>query len=392
MTKRVLSIILSLILALSLCVCAFAEETAKVVEIATADDLYTFAERVNSGERDLDAVLTDNIIVNETVFDENGDLTEDTVALRAWTPAGAPDLTSDHPDHDYAYKGTFDGKGFYISGLYYDTEDGTGGIFWTLGENATVKNLGVINSYFKGDTLGAIAGLTENYVTIENCYSDCFITGDVYEGGIAGTLGGSSLIKNCYSLGTTSSPAYAGGLVGVSWGIIEDSFSYGKVLTDTDTVYIGGICGLSMGGITKNSYFNKTAFGGTAVGTAEYDSVVENTTGKTKYAFTSGEVAYLLQNGQEDSVWGQNIDNGEIVSGYPQFNAGRVYTGTNCKGGTIYTNYEDVTGEHSYKDGNCIYCYKYEPQGNSSPAVSSITLTVFAFIEALLNFLSSFFA
>lgn len=391
MTKKVLSIILSLVLAFSLCVCAFAEDS-NVVEIATADDLYAFAERVNAGETDLDAILTDNIIVNENVFDENGELAEDTSALRVWTPIGTRSV-SDLPEYEKnTYKGTFDGKGFYISGLYYDTETGTGGLFQTLGENSTVKNLGVINSYFKGDTLGAIAGLTEDYVTIENCYSDCFITGNVYEGGIAGTLGGNALIKNCYSLGTTFSPAYAGGLVGVAWGIIEDSFSYGKVLADADTVYIGGICGLTIGGAVKNAFFNTDAFNGDAIGSAEYDTVIENVAGKSKDAFASGEVAFLLQGETEDSIWGQNIDNGEYKTDYPFFNAAKVYKGTTCKGGEIFTNFEGIDGEHSYKDGNCIYCYKYEAQGETFPSFSSTALTVFNFIEALFNFLKSLFA
>lgn len=154
-------------------------------EIADADDLYQFAQTVNTysvnqmnydgnsdtdmgGEKDACAVLTDNIVVNETLFDENGDLVKNTSDLRKWTP-----LTS--------FKGSFDGKGYTISGLYVNDDD-SGAFIGSTGQNGSndtrasisIKNLGIVNSYFGANVYAAVFVAVGNNGSIyfENVFTD----------------------------------------------------------------------------------------------------------------------------------------------------------------------------------------------------------------------------
>ncbi|MCQ2062937.1 MAG: InlB B-repeat-containing protein [Fibrobacter sp.] len=154
-------------------------------EIADADDLYQFAQTVNTysvdqmnydgnsdtdmgGEKDACAVLTDNIVVNETLFDENGDLVKNTSDLRKWTP-----LTS--------FKGSFDGKGYTISGLYVNGVD-LGAFIGSTGQNGSndtrasisIKNLGIVNSYFGANKYAAVFVAVGNNGSIyfENVFTD----------------------------------------------------------------------------------------------------------------------------------------------------------------------------------------------------------------------------
>ena len=75
------------------------------------------------------------------------------------------------------FKGTFDGQGYVISGLYFNDADVTGaGLFNTL-SGATVKNVSVVNSYFKAyQNIGSIAvKATGNNCNVSNCYSDAIL-------------------------------------------------------------------------------------------------------------------------------------------------------------------------------------------------------------------------
>lgn len=71
-----------------------------------------------------------------------------------WTP-----LTNE-------FKGTLDGLGHTITGLYINNSQDNQGLFGTL--KGTVKNLRVTDSSVNGQISGIIAGTNEG--TIENCY------------------------------------------------------------------------------------------------------------------------------------------------------------------------------------------------------------------------------
>ena len=281
--------------------------------IANLDQLEAFQKYINDGKGSGEYFkLTATIDMSSKYSVGSG---------TSWTPIG----TDDNP-----FSGTFDGGGFEISGLYINTEDYYKGLFGY--STGTIKNLTVSGSVTGGTYTGGIVGENDggsvenccnksavNGVSstsgiagynkggsIENCYNTGAVTGTGNRiGGIAGNNSGS--VKNCYNTGTVSGAGYVGGIVGENSGAvivgsdsgsIENCYNTGTV-SSKDTTYTGGIAGSSGGSVKKCYYLDtcgaKGRFGGTS---------------KTADQFASGEVAYLLQNGQDAQVWGQKLSDG----------------------------------------------------------------------------------
>ncbi len=140
-------------------------------QLATTENFNWFVDQVNSGNTKINAMLIKDIVINADCLshlslskkdNEEFDIVE-------WQPIGTP---------DNPYGGTFNGGGYSISGLYInsDTDDNVG-LFDTVGEDGTVKNVGVEDSYIKGDeNVGAICG--NNQGTILNCYNTSIVQGN----------------------------------------------------------------------------------------------------------------------------------------------------------------------------------------------------------------------
>ena len=233
-----------------------------IYQLKTSEQLYWFAEQVNGGRNDLNAVLVHDIIVN------TGEISASTEDATAWKPIG---------NKIAQYTGTFDGKGHTISGLYFnDTSEGSGtyiGLFGYVGSGGSISNVGVVNSYLNArQYIGGICGL--NYGTITNCYSQSTV--NTSRGCIGGICGlNYKTITNCYNIG----------IVGGS------------------NANIGGVCGPNHGKITDCYYLD----GCNATGIT-FDCLIG--TSKTIAQFSSGEVAYLLNEGKTDNdvVWRQTLN------------------------------------------------------------------------------------
>ena len=134
-----------------------------VFEIGNAGQLYWFADMIiKNGAVSAGAILTDDITVNENVLTANGELNPNLTNPRSWTPIGYP---------VDSYKGTFDGQGHKISGLYFNDENTTYiGLFQNVDKAGKVINVGVVDTYFSAKYfVGGICG--GNSGTIENCYN-----------------------------------------------------------------------------------------------------------------------------------------------------------------------------------------------------------------------------
>ena len=154
-----------------------------VYQISLAKHLYWFAEFVAKGNTDAKAVLVSDVTVNSGVLD-NGALNSSAVGtFSRWTPIGTANKQ---------FKGSFDGKGYYIKGLYLnEPTEAFGGLFGVIGSGGTVSNVGVIDSYFNATQVGGIAA--KNDGTISGCFSMANVSGTTV-GGIAGS--GTSGVKN----------------------------------------------------------------------------------------------------------------------------------------------------------------------------------------------------
>lgn len=248
-------------------------------EIGNAGQLYWFADKVNNDNANYgseNAVLTADIVVNTgDVANCNGVKGDGWID---WTPIG---------NDSNKYTGIFDGQNHTISGLYFnDSDTSYVGLFGCI-NGCTIQNVGILDSYFKGYMfVGGVCGMNEN-CTIINCYNTGKVSGTDFIGGVCGNNSGT--IKNCYNTGEVSG-------------------------SDNN---VGGVCGNNNSSIIENCYFDSTVYNGDAVGTDEKGTVSENVLGKTTAQFNSGEVAYLLSQGENGSVWGQIIgkDNYPVLGG-----------------------------------------------------------------------------
>ena len=252
-------------------------KTEPVCIISNAGKLYWFANKVNSGEHDLNAVLTDYISIgykNDAVLGDYGMLYSDWQEdFRKWTPIG-----SDVGHH--CYSGTFDGKGFAIWGLFCNnTNDDSVGLFGNV-TGGTVKNVDICASYFHSNGhAGSIAGAISEKSTIENCHvlCDADINGDNKYAGLICGRNCESTIKNCIASGyvtATGTQACAGGICGCnnnglienccysdSSGIFPGYYSnvQGSITAKGNQACAGGICGLNCyNGKITNCYNTRT--------------------------------------------------------------------------------------------------------------------------------------
>lgn len=329
-------------------------------QIGTAEELYWFAGLVNGTLPNVEknassnAILTADIIVNKGVLDANKDLVSGKDFI-PWTPIG----TSDVP-----YTGTFDGKGYTISGLYFNNPTSYYvGLFGCIGANGKISNVGVLDSYFQFRALGGgVCGMNKNgelqnysnsstvicnmqdgtggvcgynskgtvrdckntgsvrgkaslggvcgvnsYGTITNCFNEGTVSVTVTSGNVGGVCGNnySGTIKCSYNTASVSGQEYVGGVSGANYyGTITNCFNKGTV---SGQEYFGGVCGAKYGGTITNCYY----LSDTAIGGINGKDVSGKVEGKSIEKFESGEVAYLLAEaegkGLGEQVWGQHL-------------------------------------------------------------------------------------
>ena len=401
-------------------------DSDEAYEIGNAGQLYWFAGLVNGTLTDgtaqnlkANAVLTADITVNEDLLtsintDKDGNVTNGT-SFRIWLPMGK--INADNGQR-MLYAGIFDGKEHSISGLYanmydapvedsdYTSNKNCAGLF---GSHAGVtRNLGIMDSYIRGESCVAGICAYNDAGTIQNCYSTATVCGDSYIGGICGrsrsnsiiencynagyiygatrSIGGIcgnnySTIENCYNVGNVNGKFYVGGIVGESSGLgdtiwIKDCYNRGNVIGDTKDIggiggyigsslvencysqatvsgntNVGGICGNSNKVDFQNAYYDSNLYTGNAIGYLK-DATIKQTEGKTSQAFESGEITYLLQEGREEAIWGQTLS-GNDVQAYPVLGGAKVYqniTYQDCakdEAHTVYT-YANEQKQESY--------------------------------------------
>lgn len=341
--------------------------------ISTVEELEAFRNEVNNGN-DFEGkyiLLVDDIILNGS----DGS---------TWVPIGRSNV--------YKFKGTFNGGGHEISGLYISSTSYYQGLFGYVETGATIENLSVSGEVTSSNqVIGGIAGYNKG--SIINCHSSVYVTGSTQIGGIAGKNSGT--VQDCsYFTGTVTSTSsytsYAGGIVGYNEsGNIIRCFNTGTI---KGISYVGGITGGNgyqgmescyntgevsgesvvggLAGFNFNSISNCYSTGkvngntdilvGTNSGTVTNSYFLSDTsetegdcgTVKTSEQFASGEVAYLLNNGVTDGTQAFYQTCGE---GIPEFSGKTVYQVKSyyCPGDitgqNIYSNTDqDITGEHSY--------------------------------------------
>ena len=258
--------------------------------IRNAGNLYWFAEGINNFElpqtanlwieNDID--MGQYVPFNAATYEFEGDLS----LLQKWTPIGNSPVT--------AYRGTLYGNGHTISGLYCNGYDAVG--FFGYTDGATIQDLRISNSYFKGServngdyiettAVGALAGIAHK-TTFKNCRTDVGVVSDGFsdQSGASSFCIGSFVgranivtVTNCESGGVVKAisdapsqdvgygePCGVGGLFGIvtaetnygailAYSHIEDSAFYGSIQI-TGAANVGYIAGQTEGGVYRNVY------------------------------------------------------------------------------------------------------------------------------------------
>ena len=355
MKKSVLGIALALLVAATLLTGALAADDVTV--ISSPDELIAFRNSVNNGN---------DYAGRTVVLGDNIDLSLQNIN---WTPIG----TGTRSGSGYkgnAFKGTFDGRGFTISGLTIDATvsgdnvDDAYGLFGVI-DGATVTNLTLANVHITvngGECVGGVVGLMVNGSTVSNIEMDVGsgITAVRGLGGIVGRMTISGTIENCVNEASINgSDANVGGIVGAAYYTavgsemyITNCKNYGAVTCTAGVA--GGIAGLSaanVSGCENHAVItgNDTDVAGIVAEQQNAGSVTNcvnyaDITNNSGAYGTGGIVGWVRYNGAEASYARKNVIK---VSGNVNYG---IIRGGNDGGGIVGTVYNAavVTGNENY--------------------------------------------
>ena len=226
------------------------------------------------------AKLMNDITVNHALLNDEGGTRGG--AKLEWKPISKK----------YSYRGTFDGQGYSISGLYHDVgvnsttvnmETCYLGLFGILGNGGVIRDLTVKDSYlgapydqFDACTGGIVASIDVGG-TVENCHFNGIVTAP-YEDNSTYVLGGIAAvnqgdIRNCTSMGLiTGYFYYGGGIVGsMVQGTVTDCVNEATVEnlvsgTGMDGEFSGGIVGTMAIGTIQECHNEGTIIGNNSGG------------------------------------------------------------------------------------------------------------------------------
>ena len=308
-----------------------AELNGDVYEISNAGQLFWFAALVNG-------TLTDGTAQNaaaSAVLTTNIDLTG-----ADWTPIG---------NASTIYTGTFDGQNHTISGMTLENAESYSGLFGnvtgtvrdftvagsiTITGDETVSRVGgAVGSLGTASVGGTVSGVTSGVnitvsagndhiggvvgsmpenssPTVESCVYTGNITVTVEAGSVAGVVGyiRTGTIQNCANQGgiNTGGNGSVGGILGYCNNgkiYIRNCYNSGSIAAK-GTANVGAIVGQNKS--TQATVSNCCYLTGSAYkGQGQLDTDAVGTVVKDDNAFTSGEVACLLQGSQTVQVWGQ---------------------------------------------------------------------------------------
>ena len=161
-------------------------------------------------------------------------------------------------------------------------------------------NKGKVSNAVRGTRAGGICGRSTNKIL--NCYNTGSVTGGYMVGGICGSNASSTTsgrIENCYNIGTINT-------------IINDNdYKRNIAVIENETA------------VVKNCYYLED----------NYIAEEDDASGRDADDFASGEIAYRLQVGQGDPVWGQILAD-EGGDPYPVLGGKTVYQNVTYSGCT----------------------------------------------------------
>ena len=296
--------------------------------ITSAEELAGLAKMVNGGtdySKVYFELTTDIMLNNYEAFSywQN--------SANQWVPIG----NSSHNN----FKGTFNGNGHTVSGIYINTVNENQGLFGYV-YSGNIEGIGVKDSYLTGkNTIGGVVGYAYQSI-ISNCFNTGRVEGYDCVGGVAGYINISTL-SNCYNTGTVTGKSEVGGVAGHLYGNISiiNSYNTGAI---SGSMYIGGIAGYVSYSSVINSYNTGVISGskiiGGIAGYVSFNSSVINSynTGAISGSMYIGSIA--------GDVYGITVTNCYYLIGTATTGIG---SGT---GETAARTYKQMTNQNNFID------------------------------------------
>lgn len=214
----------------------------KVIDIAKVEKMldYSWKDKAKGTEKDpymiMDvgdlyglADLSQEDSFTGKYFKLGADITVNTGNAADWATNAPKYSWTSIGTNKYPFRGRFDGldektgKIYEIIGIYHKTTNRYGGFFAAVGEDASISNLKLINSYFESTVTGqadfaGLAGYAKK-ATFNTIYSNAIIVGAGQRvAGLVAQFAGGSTMTNCWFAGsmtnTKTSDMRSGGLVG----------------------------------------------------------------------------------------------------------------------------------------------------------------------------------
>lgn len=360
-------------------------EDTDVFTIDSAEELAGLAKLVNDGNPfsgktiklagnialDDDGLYTieEDVYFQDTNSDYSGKFPVPTLdeAANLWTPVGT--LAN-------SFRGTFDGDGHTISGLYTNVANSYQGLFGAIGVGACIKDVTVSGAILGKQYVGGIAGYA-NGATIEDSVNDAVIyasggaaaggKGDKSVGHVGGILGLGTgtevnpvIIVGCTNNGTVTCPnCYKGGRAGGIVGIFDLSGDYAQISQcinngDIKTYqYAGGIVGGQFASnVSITSCYNAGDITGTSSGMTYAGGIAGKCGGSIINCYNTGNIFSTATTGSRPTRFAGIV--GET--------AGSTATVANCysigtinKAADLLGSSGNIIGSQASNPINCYY-------------------------------------
>ncbi len=231
--------------------------------ISNAAEFEWFAQYINAGNNEVNAILTSNINFNNKTRTAFG--------------------IYNYSDDQSGYNGTIDGKGYTVIGI-----TGENGLADCIGPNGVIKNLAVDVNIANSANIGGIANTSKGL--IENCMcSGQVSTSSNYcsSAGIVGRAMTGNTVRGCVNRASISNTtnSYAstlslGGIVGYTYGTVENCYNVGELSTRVDrhnNTGIGGIAGQAQATATIANVYNIATVTGPEAGIGAIIGIAKGT-------------------------------------------------------------------------------------------------------------------
>lgn len=331
--KKLVATILALALAFSVTTISWASEVENVAQTTkgnTTTQYSSLAEALNAAKDGGTVELLKNVTLTSN-----------------WTTVG----TETEP-----FKGTFDGKGYTITGLTIPTSDNEYMGFIGMLDGGTVKNVKFASVSVNGkDDVGTAVGRIINGGIVSGVQVlGGTVSGAKRVGGVVGSIKASGTVSDCTNAAVvTANDRNAGGIVGSAYYTETGKQMYITNCENNGAVTAsGGVCGgivsLSAANVSGNT--NKAAVKGTEVGgivgeQKSYGSVTNNTnsgavtnTSENAAYGAGGIIGWLRYHGTSEA---SAYEVSDIISVTGNKNSGSV-TGGNDAGGIVGTVYNSA--------------------------------------------------